>query len=374
MPKVSVVSKSSKLCNLTQTANQALTQFNVSLLVQQAEDFIERLSNWYVRRNRRRFWRPKNESDQDKLAAYQTLYKVLVELCKLLAPVVPFVTDHMYQNLVRTIDSNAPESIHHCEYPQFDQALYNEKLADDMDMIADVVSRTLSIRKAQQIRVRQPLQRLIVIVDDNAKNVLNRYKSHILEELNVKTLDLTDSLDEYLSYTIKPNFKTLGPKFGKDANTVAKLLAEKPARQIALTVAGGKDVTLQTEDNQYQLQPQDILVEKNFAENIIVSDNAEPPLALDIEITEQLHQEGLARDIVRHIQQLRKEIGLEIQDHITVNYHSEDKTINIAVDKHSDYICGETLCNKISTTGNITDAKEVKIASALVSLLVTKAT
>jgi len=364
----------SKLCELTRTANMALEDFNVLSLVQQAEEFIERLSNWYVRRNRRRFWRPKNESDQDKLSAYQTLYKVLVDLCKLLAPVVPFMSEEMYQNLVKSVDNNAPQSVHHCEYPQFDQALYNQKLARDMDMVADIVSRTLSIRKTRQIRVRQPLQRLIVVANDQSKKVLESFESHILEELNIKQLELADSLDEFVTYEIKPNSKSLGPKFGKDIKTITKLLTEQPAKEVALLVAKGENLTLEKDGNRWELTPADILVVQNFEKDLVVSDTAEPVLIVDTKITRQLQQEGLARDIVRHIQQIRKEIGLEIQDHINLCFESSHEDIQAAINEYKMYICRETLCCNIekSDSAMATDFKEVEIGGTSVKLAVAK--
>ncbi len=365
----------SKLQVLIRTANESFPKFDVESVVQCAEDFIERLSNWYVRRNRRRYWRPRSESDLDKLAAYQTLYRVLVDLTKILAPISPFITEQMYQNLVRSFDSNSTESVHHCDYPQFDESLYDEALAGQMDLVADVVSRVLSIREARQIRVRQPLSRLIGAVNDHSHRVLKRFESHILEELNIKQLQLVSSLEEYVTYTVKCNYKTIGPKFGADVKTVTKLLAKQSPESIARTVADGKDVILQTDGKSWQLQPEDIIVERSFPENLVISDHAEPALLLDIEITEPLRREGLARDVVRHIQQIRKEIGLQIQDHITVNFKTKDETVNRAIEEHHDYICRETLCNKIGPSKDplLEHAKDIKIGGALLSLIVTKA-
>jgi len=364
----------SKLQELIRAANEALADFNVSLMVQHAESFIERLSNWYVRRNRRRFWRPKNESDTDKLAAYQTLYRVLVDVCKILAPVVPFITEQMYQNLVRSFDSKAAESVHHCDYPQFDERLYNEKLINDMDMVADVVSRVLSIREAKQIRVRQPLRRLIVVSDGSSRKVLKDFESHILEELNVKRLELVDSLDEYVRYEIKPNLKIMGPKFGRNMRTIMNLLAEQPAKETALTLDNGKSIVLDTDGNHWELQPEDIIVERNFTDNLVVSDNVKPVLAVDTEITEELRKEGLTRDIVRHIQQMRKEMGLEIQDHIRLSLEIDSADIQAAVGEHKTYICRETLCDEITESGATKKdcVKQVRIGGSTVKLAVTK--
>ena len=367
----------SKLQELRRLAKVALTDFNVSSLVQRAEEFLERLSNWYVRRNRRRFWRPKSKSDKDKLAAYQTLHLVLVDLCKLLAPVVPFITEEMYQNLVKSFDNNEPESVHHCNYPQFEQSLYDKKAAAEMDTVASVVSRALSVREREQIRVRQPLPRLIIHqwrTDKKNREVLKRFESHILEELNIKKLELVDSLDKYVIYIIKPNFKTLGPKLGGDMKSVAKLLEEASAKKVAKCVAEGKKVVLGAGGKRWELEPEDVIVEKSLGDNLVVNDDVEPVLVVDTEITQDLLQEGLARDIVRHIQQIRKESELEIQDHIKVRFESGDADIRAAISKHRDYICQETLCNDITESDAIEEAKakKVKIGGGSVKLAVAK--
>lgn len=364
----------SKLCELTRVGNKALEEFNAHLLVQQAEDFIERLSNWYVRRNRRRYWRPRSASDEDKLAAYQTLYRVLVDLCKLLAPVVPFLTEEMYQNLVRSFDSDAPESVHHCDYSQVDESLYDEKLAADMDMVADVVSRVLSIRESQQIRVRQPLRRLIVAVNDESRKVLKNFESHILEELNIKKLELVDGLEKYIRYEVKPNAKSVGPKFGKEMRTITELLAKESAKEVAQSIGRGESIVLEKDTKKWELMPKDVAVVQKLAENLVVNDSVEPVLIVDTAITEELRQEGFARDIVRHIQQIRKEIGLEIQDRINLRFDSSEESVQAAINEHRKYICQETLCDEIEQlrASEAANFKEVKIGGATVKLAVAK--
>ena len=361
----------SKLQVLIRTAGEALADYNVQLMMACAEDFIDRLSNWYVRRNRRRFWRPKNQSDTDKLAAYQTLYRVLVDLCKVLAPITPFVTEQMYQNLVRSFDTNAPESVHHCDYPQFDANLHTEGLAADMDLVADVVSRVLSVRETKGIRVRQPLKRLIAAGDDHSSDTLKKFQEHILDELNIKSLALAENLDAYITYSVNPNHKVLGPKYGKDIKAITQALAAGSAKDIALAVNAGNNYTLEADGASWELTPDDVTLEKHFLDTIAVSDGAHPPLAVDLEITDELQREGFARDIVRHIQQIRKDIGLEIQDHIHVDWHCDNKTIVEAITEHADYIRNETLCDKITQADN-TDAKEVKIGGKSVCLKIAK--
>jgi isoleucyl-tRNA synthetase len=346
----------SKLQELIRAGNQSLSDYNVPALIAEAESFIERLSNWYVRRNRRRYWRPRSDSDTDKLAAYQTLYKVLVDMARVLATIVPFMTDEMYQNLVRSMDDAAPESIHHCQYPQFDAALHNETLSADMDMVADVVSRTLSIREAKQLRVRQPLARLIVVSDEHGREVLNRFMQHISEELNIKSLEVVPSLDSFVKYTVKPNLKTLGPRLGKNMKAAAGLIAAADAGTIARPVAAKEKVTL----GELTLEPEDFLVDKSIAENLVLSDSARPAIILDTLITPELLREGLARDIVRHIQQLRKDSGLEITDRIIVEYSSSQPDVLAAIEEYRAYIRSETLCDSMTASTGMADGKEIK--------------
>jgi len=364
----------SKLQGLIKTAHEAMGNFNVMSLMQAADDFIERLSNWYVRRNRRRYWRPKNESDTDKLAAYQTLYRVLVDLCKILAPITPFVTEEMYQNLVRSQGPEAAESVHHCDYPTFEESLYDETLAEEMDVVADIVTRVLSIRERKQIRVRQPLQCLYVYASEEDEESVAKYENHILDELNIKGLKFFSDPGEYMSFEVKPNFKSLGQKYGKDMKTITKLLAQRKSEFVARDCGMGKNIVLAENGNEWELVPDDVLVINEYRDNLVPADDREPILLLDIEITEELYREGLARDIVRHIQQGRKDTGLEIQDHITVRCYSENDKIKAAVDEYNDYICRETLCEELcwSSDAGGEGNREIKLSGSVLQLVIMK--
>ena len=358
----------SKLQELIKVAHESYSTFDVSGVIDEAERFIERLSNWYIRRNRRRYWRPKSDSDTDKLAAYQTLYKVLVDLCKILAPICPFVTEDMFQNLVRSVDANAPESVHHTEFPQVDEKLYDEKLAADMDMIADVVSRVLSIRENKKIRVRQPLASVTAVAGPAKQEVLRRFESHILDELNIKELAFTTELGDYVTYTIKPNFKSLGAKVGKAMGQIRQLIADANPADLAAKAHAGESFKL----GDFELTSEDVLVEMNFDDTLAVNDDGDPPVILNIEITDELLREGLARDIVRHIQQTRKDSGLEIQNHITIHWSSDNAVIKAAVAEYTDYICGETLCDSLTETEAIADAAELELGDGKLLFAIAK--
>jgi len=267
--------------------------------------------------------------------------------------------------------------VHHCNYPQFEESMYNEELAVDMDLVGDVVSRVLSIREKEQIRVRQPLPRLIAVMAEKDVHRLKRFESHILEELNIKSLLLVDSLDEYISYTVKLNFKKVGPKLGGDVKSAAKLLAGTSAKEVAHSVAQGKNVVLGTGDEKWTLEPEDIIIEKSFDEGLLVDEN-KPVLIVDTNVTEELLREGLARDVVRHIQQMRKDTGLEIQDHITTRWVTDGETIAAAIREHQDYIRRETLCAEMTGTEFLDRqvseyVKEIKIGDAKICLEVLKA-
>ena len=369
----------SKLQTLIKTAHQAFTEYDVASVVNAADDFIERLSNWYVRRNRRRYWRPRSDSDTDKLAAYQTLYRVLVDLCKVLAPIAPFVTEQMYQNLVRSDDSDAPESVHHCDYPTFDEELYDQTLAAEMDTVVDVVSTALSMRESKQIRVRQPLSELQAFAhDDTTLNALKKYEAIILDELNIKKLTAQLVTEKrQTDFVITPNMKNLGPKFGAESKEImAAIGALDPdaRREMGNRYYQLKPYTLQANGKTWQLEArEDFTAAENLPENIVPGTAQNVDLYLNIEITEPLRREGLARDIVRHIQQLRKDSGLEIQDHITIGWDSDSSDIIAAIEEHADYIACETLAKQLTRSVN-GDTKEVTLGKALVlRLAVTKA-
>ena len=364
----------SRLHQLTDLANRSLADFEPATLLRQAEVFFEDLSNWYVRRNRRRFWRPKSSDDTDKLAAYQTLYQTLTTLVRLLAPVTPFICETIYQNLVRSFDSDAAESVHHCEYPKAEDIPYDQTVCEEMDIAIAVVSRALSLREKHSLRVRQPLTELIVNSDDElTRTALERFREQLLDELNVKELSITSDLSEQQTISLKANFKTLGPKYHQDLKAIGAILAQADAAAIAAQIEAGQPIALTdpASERSWELLPEDILLEKSWPKNLAV---AEPPghmVALNIEITPQLLREGLARDLVRHIQQIRKEIDLQIEDRIRTTYATDSQKVAQAIAEHNEYICRETLCDSL-TAGSADNGKSITIAGESVTLKVAK--
>jgi len=392
------------LSNLQLLVRRAHEAFDSCLMygfVEQAERFIDGLSNWYVRRSRRRFWRTKDESDRDKLAAYQTLYTALVTLCKLIAPLCPFVAERIYQNLVRGADLSCstgvspvedhgrstgvppvedhgqdgratPESVHLCEYPQADEALIDEALSKQMDAATEVVSAALSVRQANQLRVRQPLSELIVAsADAEFRAGVERFGAHILEELNVKSLAVQENLDDVLSIEVRPDMSRLGPRFGKNAGKLSAALAEMAPADVAAGVkkAGGLLVSIDGED--YQLTKEDVVVEQVWPEHLAGADGPAFGIALNTELTGELIAEGTARDIVRHVQQLRKDADLEMDARIRVRYETDDEKLAAAVDTWTDYIKTETLALGIARGLLGAPDRVAKIAGSEIKLAIT---
>jgi len=362
----------SRLQELVRTANKRLAEFDAPALVRAAEEFLDALSTWYVRRSRRRFWRPTDPDDRDKLAAYQTLYEVLVTLCKLLAPIVPMLTEKFYRKLVGEVVPGAPESVHHCDYPQFDASLHDESLTREMDAAMLIVSNALSIRESRNLRVRLPLSEMTVAPADQFQaNAVNRFNDHIREELNVKRLTIARDASELVRFSVKPNFRRLGPKYGGKMPAIAKALAALDATEVAGKVRNGKTISFQAEGERVNLLPDEVLVERHAPEQLAVAEDHGLVVALNVDITPELEREGFARDLVRHVQQMRKELDLELTDRITVTWQTDDETLRQTLAEHAHAICRETLCDALAP-GDAGNGKQIKLGGGAVRLLVRK--
>jgi len=362
----------SRLQELIRTANDRLPEHDAPSVVRAAEAFMDALSTWYVRRSRRRYWRPTDPGDKDKQAAYETLYEVLVTLCKILAPIVPFLCEKMYQKLVREADPAAPVSVHLCDYPQADMSLYDESLAREMDAALRIVSTALSLRESRQLRVRLPLSEMIVVpAAETQANAVGRFSDHIREELNVKRLTIEPDIAKLVAFEIKPNMKLLGPKYGKDVARVRALLAEQPPAAVAKAVAAAETVSLSGGGATFNLLPEEVVVEKKAPENVLVNDDRGLIVALNVAITPELEREGLSRDVVRHIQQMRKDLDLDITDRIAVAWGTDDALLAEAVAEHADYIRRETLCDDL-TGGGAEAGKAIVLSGRTLTLSVSK--
>jgi len=358
---------------LIQTANAQMRDFNVAGFLREAARFIDDLSNWYIRRNRRRFWRSKDAGDQDKLAAYQTLYEVLVTLTKLLAPVIPFLSERLYQNLVRNVDPEAPESVHLCEYPQADAALLDPELSERMALAQLVVNLGHGLREKTSLRVRQPLAELRFACAQPAHlAAIENLADVIKEELNVKQITGCEHLDELVSYTYKPNLKTLGPRYGKLLGAIRKELPELDGDLLA-PLRGGETVTVTLGGEEVELNPDDVMVGTEQAADWAAADQEGVQIALATALTSDLIREGMARDFVRHVQQLRKDADLEIEDRIVIAYAADDAEVAAMIEPWQDYICSETLADAINAVDSPSpEAKQVAVGAADVALAIEK--
>ena len=324
-----------------ETTIAALDDFDAKTAGEAIESFVDQLSNWYVRRNRRRFW--KSTDPDDKRAAYLTLYECLVAVHKLMAPFVPFLAEHVYQNLVRGIDAGAPESVHMANWPEADPAWKNDDLLFDIDVVQKVVGLARAARGQSGVRTRQPLSLLRVRAPDElAAKALRDHQDQILEELNVKAIEFIDRDDAHVSYRIKPNLPVLGKKYGKQVPAIKKALLEADGARIAGNVARGESTVISVGSAALTLVPGEVLVETSSEEGFACAEDGGFLTEFDTALNEELIDEGLAREIVRSVQDARKQAGLEVSDRISLGV-SGSAGVDKALATYRDYVMAETL-------------------------------
>lgn len=322
----------SDLQMLIQTAHSAFQAYDVARFCNESERFVdEKLSNWYVRRNRRRFW--KGEKGKDKDAAYQTLYAVLTTLAKLFAPIIPFYSELIWQNLA---SGESPESVHLCDYPVAEETLVDSQLSADVEALLRLVTLGGAARNVKKIKVRQPLAELKVQPGSEAdRRAVERFADQLMDELNVRKVTLHDpTAGPLLRAEIKPNRKNLGPKFGPRLNEVCAAIEKLTAPTTELVLGDGT-VTI---------EPSDLYVTyRAVVEGWDGVADKGTQVAIDTRITKELAQAGMAREVVRHVQDLRKTAGLEMEDRIALSLHTTRATLQQAIDAHRDHIAAETL-------------------------------
>lgn len=337
----------SRLHSYLQIVNQKMTDFEMAPIIQETERLWDHLSNWYLRRSRRRFW--KSESDSDKASAYYTLYTTLKTLCLALAPIIPFTTEYIYQNLVRGTEGNAPESVHHNEYPKADPAKIDTQLIVDMEVAMDACTLGHSAREASKRKVRQPLRKMMLkLTDPRQQKGIERFASIIQDELNVKAIEFLETTEGLSNYEIKPNLKLLGRKFGKKMDLLKLALGKLNPREVGQSVTTGKSVEIDMEGEKVLLAPEEILATKIRDDNFCVVEDAELTLVLDIVVTEELKAEGAIRDLIRQIQEMRKKADFQVSDHIRIVYETESVFLQKAIAEYGAYIQQETLCKNLS--------------------------
>ena len=319
---------------------QALEAYNVQLAGQLIESFVDQLSNWYVRRNRRRFW--KAAAGDDKQSAYLTLFECLHVVTRLMAPLMPFITESVYGNLARALPA-APLSVHMAEWPTVDTDKVDQALIFEFDVVQRVVGLGRSARNQTKLKVRQPLPRLLVRVPDaDTASAVQRHEAQILEELNVKALELIAQDAELVSYRIKPNLPRIGKRYGKLIPAIREALSAADGSAIAASVAAGEGFELEAGGETIAFEAEDVLVESESAEGYTSAEEGGYLVALDTRLTDELRTEGLARELVRTVQEARKQAGLEVSDRIVLRIDGSDAA-TAAIAAHRDFIMSETL-------------------------------
>ncbi|MBN2082212.1 isoleucine--tRNA ligase [bacterium] len=350
-----------KLNKLVRDVTAHLENLELTEAAKRFETALEVFSNWYVRRSRRRFWQ--EEQDDAKQAAYQTLYTILATVSRMLAPFMPFIAEELYQKLVRPFSAAAPESVHLAEYPVFDPALTDDELEYSTDQARRVVSLGHAARKESGLRVRQPLSKVTLIsTEDGVRTAVDKYISVILDELNVKSVEWAEDETEFVSYEYKPNFRQLGPRFGKESKQVADWIAGH-ANEITLQL----DERRRTGENgwiEFELTGEVVHIDEDCFEvhlmekpETVAQRDGQLLLVLDTHVSAELKLEGLAREVVNRLQNKRKQLDLDYTDRITVAYTAPDE-LQVAIDAHRDYITGETLANELSRVENLDGHKE----------------
>ena len=354
----------SDLEKLVKKATDGFDSYQIQDATQALLSFIDDLNNWYIRRSRRRFWR--SENDSDKKEAYDTLYRVLMTVVKVACPLIPFVTEAIYLNLRTDKD---PESVHLCDYPEYNEDERDFKLEDEMEIIMKTIEMGRALRAVSNLKVRQPLKEFVV-VSRNAQHRENLEKNRdiILEELNVKDVKVRADESDLVSYSAKANFKVLGAKLGKSMKEVASIIQSFTDGDIA-SILDGKAKTLAYSNGEISITEGDLVVQRKEKEHVKVLNEGEITVGFDTEVTRDLYLEGIARDLVRLIQTERKESGFDVSDHISLTLWG-DEDFREAVDAFSAFISKETLCSSLSVEEN--EGKEAEIAEKPVFIKVEK--
>jgi len=332
-----------ELDRLVRTVTEGLEDYDVTNSGRAIQDFVDDLSNWYVRRSRRRFW--KSENDADKLAAYQTLHEALVTVVKLLAPYTPFVAEEVYQNLVRSVDEDAPESVHLCAWPAADDEASDAGVSFDMAAARRVVEMGRAARNAAAVKTRQPLAEVVVALPAAEREAVERLRDVVLDELNVKDLRFAGDGGELVAYTVKPNLPVLGPRLGKQLGQVREALAAADAAALVVALHAGGAATLSLADgSELRLAEEDLLVETGSPDGFQVEIDGGRVVALKTGLDDALREEGLARELVHAVQLARKNAGLRIEDTIDLTLDLPDELAAV-LDRHEAYVKSETLAS-----------------------------
>ena len=366
--KLSVMDKwlLSKLNTLIKTVDNNLANYQIPEAARALQDFVDDMSNWYVRRSRERFWAKGME--QDKINAYMTLYTALVTVSKVAAPMIPFMTEEIYQNLVRSVDESAPESIHLCDYPVANEAYIDKTLEENMDEVLKIVVMGRACRNTANIKNRQPIGKMFV---KGASDLPEFYQDIVTDELNVKAIELTEDVRAFTSYTFKPQLKTVGPKYGKMLGGIKNELNNLDGNAAMDELNATGVLKLQVNGQEIELAKEDLLIDMAQMEGYVSESDYGITVVLDTNLTEELLTEGFVREIISKIQTMRKEAGFEVMDKIKVTYDGSEKAEKVFAE-YAEQIGQETLAVAVEKAEPAGYVKDWKINGEAVNMGVEK--
>jgi isoleucyl-tRNA synthetase len=349
-----------------------LDDYKSHVAVRHLLGFVDGLSNWYVRRSRARFWAAVDSAD--KQAAFGTLYEVLVDLSKLAAPFIPFVTEALFQNLVRKNDSSVPESVHLAAFPEPDQGRVDDELRKTMERVRNVVTLGQRVRSENKLKVRQPLGEAIVIVaDDDERRAIDRFSSAIRDELNVRKLGFTREPHKYVQFEIVPNFRVLGPKLGRQVPACKKALAEADGSALYGEMEKTGKLVVELPDGPIELTSEEVEVRLSARQDFAAASGAGQVVVLDTRVDDDLRREGLVREVINRIQRARKVMNLPYEARIDVSWHA-DGNLADAIEQHAERIAAETLARAFNRGGIESSSEhDTEIEGAHLGLSITPA-
>ena len=355
----------SKLNYVIRTVDEYLENYKITEATRVIQDFTDELSNWYVRRSRERFWA--SELTEDKITAYMTLYTVLTEFSKVCAPFIPFMTEMIYRNLVLNVDKTAPESVHLCDFPVANAEFDFPEIEAEMDAARKIVILGRACRNAANVKNRQPIAKIFVQTKEKLNEV---YRDIILDELNVKALEVTDDASSFISYNFKPQMRTMGPKYGKIMRAIFEEVNKMDGASVMATLNAGEMVKLTVEGTDVEFGMEDVLVETLQKDGFVSDSDGIYTVVLDTNLTDELIEEGFVREILSKIQTMRKDSDFEVQDNIKVLYFGSEK-IDAIIKANKEEISAQALAVSIENAEN--DGKEWNINGEKVKISIAKA-
>ena len=341
--KLSVMDKwlLSKMNSMVKAVDDNLGNYRIPEAARALDEFVDEMSNWYVRRSRERFWA--KDMPQDKINAYMTLYTALVTVSKAAAPMIPFMTEDIYQNLVRSVDSSAKESIHLCDFPEVNEAQIDKELEENMERVLKVVVLGRACRNKSNIKNRQPIGKMFVKADFDLPEF---FQEIITEELNIKEVEFTDDVRAFTSYSFKPQLRTVGPKYGKFLGKIKEALASLDGNSAMDKINAGEPLTFDFDGNEVVLEKEDLLIDMAQVEGYVSEADGDVTVVLDTNLSDELLEEGFVREVISKIQTMRKEAGFEVMDKIVVNVANNDKVKDV-VERNIDEIKSEVLADNV---------------------------